>query len=778
MYERCLVRGSMVPRKDLEDMEARFREMRDKKTALQKDLDSKTKLAKDSRNESESLEARLRMASDKLAKTSQDLEAQRLTSKTLQGQLDESEVQLRAKAKTYKELSESLARAESGRKDMELALQKTIGENAYVEVQNEAAAQRIECEDKKRELAAVHEENEQLHKTNRQLAARIVQGSWRRMNVQTVPMIKHHKVLEDASDAKQTLSLEKTQREALESRCATLQLKVHELNNEIAELKSASEGSTSKSELLAANQELERMREELSAKDKELLNGAEISASAAQKLRAAEAALEEVKNRSVARDEHVKTRGKLTDCQAALEGKSTALAEQRDLYAQLQRRFQQLQESYDTANAAAGLRGDLNDAHAKIKALDQRNTMLDTELRQERLKHAEFLKGLQSTNDLRSFKGQIEQLKARLEKSAPKEHLVKAKRSVKVLQDENVFLKTQNGSMRNLLVSQGQIVKNQLKEMEEFVLEASTMVPESEAARLKVQVMQLEDEIASLRQEKDECKKHVADGQTREADLRAEVGALEAKMNDLVQRELWEEAGLEARQLKGEAENLRAEVGAMERQAKSLQTLLADMVPGADLEEARTALEKTESEVRQLKRLLAQAGLSDHDSLARFLEAVVGPPHHDMAQLIGLLHVIRASKECGLEAMARFISNLDDMSLTLEQAVRLLQALRGPPVRSVHDICIVIQALNGTDEESAWEGTEMMRLLRVMRQHPQLRVSELSRMLEHCNSLQELQRLYDSMCTDPEAHGRDQRSKGGIGLLLEQVSKKEGGGTT
>lgn len=757
-------------------MEARFREMREKKAVLQKDLDSMVKQMKDAKNESASLESRLRMANEKLAKTSKELETQQHTSKTLQERLDESDVQLRAKTKACKDLSESLVKAERDRKEIEVAMQKTVCESTYRELQNDAQAQKIEYEAKKRELEAVQGENEKLQKTNTQLAARSVQGFWRRMNVQTVPMINHLKVLEDAGDAKQKLSLEKKQREALENRYATLQSKVHQLNEENASLKAVLEDKAPKTQLLEAHEELERARQELSMKDMELSRSADATADTEKQLQAAKVALEELKGASVTRDEHLQLRASLSDCQVSLESKSAALEKQRELYGQLQRRLQELQQSYDTATAASTNRADLEDAFAKIKALERRNTSLDTELRQERLKHAEFLKGLQSTNDLKSFKGQIEQLKARLEKSAPKEHLVAAKRSVKALQDENIFLKTQNGNMRTLLVTQGNIVKSQLKDMEEFMLEASTMVPESEIARLNTHIMQSESKMEALRLEKDRFEKAISEGQMRETDLQEKMMSLEERMNHLVKRELWEEAGSETRRYKGEVDNLRVEVTAMEEQTKSLQAMLVDMVPSADLEEVRNALQIAESEVRQFKRLLAQAGLSELGLLAKFVEAVVGPPHHDIQEVIDLLLAIRSSTECGLEQLMLFISNIDDMSITLAQVVRLLQALQGPPKRSPHDICTVVHALNGSDEEPAWQSSEILQLLRVMRQHPKLRVAELGEILARCGSMNELQRLYESICMNPEAHGHHHHGRGGIGLLLEQASKRDGGG--
>jgi hypothetical protein len=314
-----------------------------------------------------------------------------------------------------------------------------------------------------------------------------------------------------------------------------------------------------------------------------------------------------------------------------------------------------------------------------------------------------------------------------------------------------------------------------VKEMEEFIIEASGMVPESEAARLKTQIVRLEEQLELLRQDKELLKVEAIEAQGREMEVRGELAVLSVQMQQMVQRDLWEQAALEASRYKGEVDSLRLEMGAMEKQLKTLRAMLAEMVPSVEVEEARSAQEKAESEMRKLTRLLSQAGLSDTTVLTNFVQSVVGPPQQDIAELTGFLLFI-CDKQYSLQQLAQFCSQIADMSLSFEHVDQLLQTLKGPPVRSVHDVCTIIHVLNGGQGELAWQGSEVMKLLHVMRKHPTLSVEELSEILELCESLEELQRLFDSICPYPEAHAPDQRGKGGIGLLLEKVSKREGGG--
>ena len=81
--------------------------------------------------------------------------------------------------------------------------------------------------------------------------------------------------------------------------------------------------------------------------------------------------------------------------------------------------------------------------------------------------------------------------------------------------------------------------------------------------------------------------------------------------------------------------------------------MLAEMVPSVEVEEARSAQEKAESEMRKLTRLLSQAGLSDTTVLTNFVQSVVGPPQQDIAQLTVFLLFI-CDKQYRLQQLAQF----------------------------------------------------------------------------------------------------------------------------
>ena len=340
---KSVVKDSMVPRKDLQDVEVRFRETRDSKTVLQGDYDKSLKQLKDAHNTAESLQSQLRMSTEKLTNATQDLEALRSTCKNLQRQLDESELRVKAKTKAANELSEAVSKTESAKKNLEMELQSSVKEKMYLDAQSVAAEYKKEMDIKTKELEEAKAESKQLQISNTQLAARSVQSFWRRMNVQTVPILKHLKVLDDASRAKEKLAVETQQRETLENVNAEIRLKFHDLNNQVAELTLKLKDSTPKTEVLKVRRELAETHDLLSIRTSELANSAAKGAGLTSQLKTIEAELEELKGSSVAREAHVQLRGDLSQCEVELESKTIELEKLRESHNLLQRRFEDVQ---------------------------------------------------------------------------------------------------------------------------------------------------------------------------------------------------------------------------------------------------------------------------------------------------------------------------------------------------------------------------------------------------------------------------------------------------
>ena len=126
---------------------------------------------------------------------------------------------------------------------------------------------------------------------------------------------------------------------------------------------------------------------------------------------------------------------------------------------------------------------------------------LQKQLAQAKASHDEFVQGLKSANDLRSLKAEIDALQERLNASVPRADWQSSQRTASALHAENILLKTSLGNMRASLQEQLSIVRAEIMEMDDFIQEASRMVPESVVAALHAKTQRVTQELQDLQME-------------------------------------------------------------------------------------------------------------------------------------------------------------------------------------------------------------------------------------------------------------------------------------
>jgi len=533
---KATVKNDMVPKKELQAVEMSLRETRGAKANLQEDHDKQTKALRAMEHANESLESQIRMATDKLKKATGDLDQQRSSCKALQGQLDETSMQLRAKSKAHSEILESLSKAAAAKQELEIAMQQTVTDRKYREVNDELSAVKKKFDEVSKQVEEIKAANEHLQQQNTKLAATSLQSFWRRISVQTVPMPKYLKALNDANETQQQLALEKTHNAGLEERNTELNMKIHELDDEIAILTLAHEDKVSKSELTVAKQELAHAHAEIAATAAELDRSAKSVASLSSELETCKQELEALQNASVKREELAQLRAELANCQIELNSKVQECEKLRESYAKLQRLCE---ESNASASAAAEQRlaaktADLDAALEKLQAADSNIFLLQRQLAQAKLGHEEFVQGMKSANDLRSLNAEIAKLKERLSASVPRTELLSSQRTATALHDENISLKTSLGNLRASLQDQVHIVRAEIMEMNDFIQEASGMVPESVYAALHVKMQRVARELQDLQDEKLRLQADLSDVRSQRDVLKTAVEDLERQIQEMV----------------------------------------------------------------------------------------------------------------------------------------------------------------------------------------------------------------------------------------------------
>ena len=384
--------------------------------------------------------------------------------------------------------------------------------------------------------------------------------------------------------------------------------------------------------------------------------------------------------------------------------------------------------------------------------------VLESELQKEKQKHANFLKDISSANDLGSFKGQIESLKKQLQASVPRADWVALSKTSNALQNENIHLKTDIGSMQAPLFEQVNVVKSLIKELiatrRQFYEEAAQMVPASMYAELQAKAKSLEHELHVQQKETKKLREEVQIS-------KQEVDDLQQQMSGMVQHSLWQEVDIKANAFQQDNAALKMELTALEEKIQTLNAMLANMVDKDPMLAAQRRVDEMEKTLNLIQGLLNMAGLSDTEDMTAFFYAVIGPPCFDARELTDMLHVIRSMARCQVKDLMSLLADVNKFGLTFTEVRQLLQATQG------------------SEGDAVWHMSEVVHLLTVMRKHPRLKVPELYQMLGICNSLPVLQRL----CNGPvvcdigiQTPWRFSKYLGGIGLLLEELLESNGGG--
>jgi chromosome segregation ATPase len=141
---------------------------------------------------------------------------------------------------------------------------------------------------------------------------------------------------------------------------------------------------------------------------------------------------------------------------------------------------------------------------------------------------------MKSANDLRSLNAEIAKLKERLSASVPRTELLSSQRTATALHDENISLKTSLGNLRASLQDQVHIVRAEIMEMNDFIQEASGMVPESVYAALHVKMQRVARELQDLQDEKLRLQADLSDVRSQRDVLKTAVEDLERQIQEMV----------------------------------------------------------------------------------------------------------------------------------------------------------------------------------------------------------------------------------------------------
>lgn len=531
---------------------------------------------------------------------------------------------------------------------------------------------------------------------------------------------------------------------------------------ELALHKSVTEVATAQNQMAAYKKEADlsaKKAEEMQEQSRQLqISNAQIKS----QLKNTRKELDEIKDSSVSREKHVDLRGKMLNCEDELKSKTLELQRLLDEHEELKHRFEDLQRlSADVGILRSTSEVDL----LKFKEAEEKVLVLESELQKEKQKHANFLKDISSANDLGSFKSQIESLKKQLQASVPRADWVALSKTSNALQNENIHLKTDIGSMQAPLFEQVNVVKSLIKELiamrRQFSEEAAQMVSASMYAELQAKAKSLEHELHLQQKETKNLREEVQILREEVQISKQEVDDLQQQMSGMVQHSLWQEVDIKANAFQQDNAALKVELTALEEKIQTLNAMLANMVDKDPMLAAQRRVDEMEKTLNLMQGLLNMAGLSDTEDMTAFFYAVIGPPRFDARELTDMLHVIRSMARCQVKDLMALLADVNKFGLTFTEVRQLLQATQG------------------SEGDAVWHMPEVVHLLTVMRKHPQLKVPELYQMLGICNSLPVLQRL----CNGPVVYDigiqtpwRFSKYLGGIGLLLEELLESKGGG--